>query len=216
MDRSSTLPALLEASDLVMTFGGLAALMDVNFVLAKGTIKAVIGPNGAGKTTLFNIITGVQAPTEGQVRFNGDLITGLKPHEIAAKGISRTFQTVELFDNMSVLENVMLGRHMRCRSSFLGAGLSLPAMRRQEKRLREQAEEILEFIGLAEKRRAMADSLPLGERKILEIGRALATDPELICLDEPSCRAQRNRNRGRCRIDSSHKREGHHGSAGGT
>lgn len=186
MDRSSTLPALLEASDLVMTFGGLAALMDVNFVLAKGTIKAVIGPNGAGKTTLFNIITGVQAPTEGQVRFNGDLITGLKPHEIAAKGISRTFQTVELFDNMSVLENVMLGRHMRCRSSFLGAGLSLPAMRRQEKRLREQAEEILEFIGLAEKGRAMADSLPLGERKILEIGRALATDPELICLDEPA------------------------------
>jgi len=186
VDRSSTLPALLEASDLVMTFGGLAALMDVNFVLAKGTIKAVIGPNGAGKTTLFNIITGVQAPTEGQVRFNGDLITGLKPHEIAAKGISRTFQTVELFDNMSVLENVMLGRHMRCRSSFLGAGLSLPAMRRQEKRLREQAEEILEFIGLAEKGRAMADSLPLGERKILEIGRALATDPELICLDEPA------------------------------
>ena len=186
MDRTEARPALLEVSDLVMTFGGLAALMDVHFKVSKGTIKAVIGPNGAGKTTLFNIITGVQPPTEGLVRFNGSLITELKPHQIAAKGISRTFQTVELFDNMTVLENVMLGRHMRCRTSFLGSGLALPGMRRQEKQLKEQAEAILDFIGLGPKGHTMADSLPLGERKILEIGRALATDPQLICLDEPA------------------------------
>jgi branched-chain amino acid transport system ATP-binding protein len=186
VDRNASHPVLLDVSDLVMTFGGLAALMDVHFTVSKGTIKAVIGPNGAGKTTLFNIITGVLVPTEGHIIFDGKVITGRKPHQIAAMGISRTFQTVELFDNMTVLENVMLGRHMRCKTSFLGSGLGLPAMRRQEKQLRERAEAILEFIGLAKKGPAMADSLPLGERKILEIGRALATDPQLICLDEPA------------------------------
>ena len=186
MDQTASPTPLLEISELVMTFGGLTALMDVHLRVSKGTIKAVIGPNGAGKTTLFNIITGVLAPTEGQIKFGGTVISGLKPHQIAAMGISRTFQTVELFDNMSVLENVMLGRHMRCRTSFFSSGLGLPGMRRQEKRLKTEAEEILEFIGLAAKGHCMADSLPLGERKILEIGRALATDPQLICLDEPA------------------------------
>lgn len=177
---------LLEVESLVMTFGGVTALMDVNFSVPQGTIKAVIGPNGAGKTTLFNIITGVLAPTEGQVKFRQGLISGFKPHQIAALGISRTFQTVELFDHLTVLENIMVGRHMRCRSFFMACGLALPMIRKQERQLKYQAEEILEFIGLASKGYTMADSLPLGERKILEIGRALATEPRLICLDEPA------------------------------
>ncbi len=179
-------PALLEIEELVMTFGGLTALMNINLQVARGTIKAVIGPNGAGKTTLFNIITGVFPPTEGQVSLNGKVISGLKPHEIAALGISRSFQTVELFDNMTVLENVMVGRHLRINRSFLGGGLCLPHMRRQEKALQSEAMELLEFIGLVAKSHDMANSLPLGERKILEIGRALATDPQLVCLDEPA------------------------------
>jgi branched-chain amino acid transport system ATP-binding protein len=169
-----------------MTFGGLTALMNVNFSVPRGTIKAVIGPNGAGKTTLFNVITGTLAPTEGAVRFDGKVISGAKSHRIAKWGISRTFQTVELFDNMTVLENVMTGRHVRIRHSFTACGLGLPPIRTQEKQVREDALEILEFIGLAHKHNHPADSLPLGERKLLEIGRALATDPRLICLDEPA------------------------------
>ncbi len=178
--------SLLRVNDLVMRFGGLTALMDVNFNVRPGTIKAVIGPNGAGKTTLFNIITGIFAPTQGQLEFNGRTINGLKSHQIAALGISRTFQTVELFDNMTVLENVLVGRHTRIRSSFWSCGLQLPHIRRQEAALRDQAMEILEFIGLANKFNALARSLPLGERKILEIGRALASQPTLLCLDEPA------------------------------
>ncbi len=178
--------AILEIEELVMAFGGITALMNIDLQVAPGNIMAVIGPNGAGKTTLFNIITGVFAPTEGQVRFQGRVISGSKAHQIAGLGISRTFQTVELFDNMSVLENVMVGRHMRIRKDFLGCGLRLPAIARQENQLRDQAQEILDFIGLGTKANIMADNLPLGERKLLEIGRALATDPRLICLDEPA------------------------------
>jgi len=186
MVQADTTTPILEVESLVMAFGGVTALMDINLNVPRGAIKAVIGPNGAGKTTLFNIITGVLAPTEGQIKFRGRVISSLKSHQIAALGISRTFQTVELFDNLTVLENVMVGRHMRSQSFFLACGLSLPGIRRQEKRMESQAQEILEFIGLGAKGQAMADSLPLGERKILEIGRALATDPQLICLDEPA------------------------------
>ncbi len=131
--------AILEIEELVMAFGGITALMNIDLQVAPGKIMAVIGPNGAGKTTLFNIITGVFAPTEGCVRFQGRTISGSKAHQIAKLGISRTFQTVELFDNMTVLENVMVGRHMRIRKDFLGCGLRLPAIARQENQLREQA-----------------------------------------------------------------------------
>jgi branched-chain amino acid transport system ATP-binding protein len=177
---------ILEIEELVMAFGGLTALMNIQMRVAKGTIKAVIGPNGAGKTTLFNIVTGVLSPTEGEVRFNGRTVSGRKPHEIAALGVSRTFQTVELFHNMTVLENVITGRHLRIQKSFFGCGLSLPCIRRQERALKDQAMALLEFIGLADKSELMAENLPLGEQKILEIGRALATDPMLVCLDEPA------------------------------
>ncbi|MCJ8502943.1 ABC transporter ATP-binding protein [Desulfatitalea alkaliphila] len=177
---------LLETTDLVMAFGGLTALMDIHLQVRKGTIKAIIGPNGAGKTTLFNIITGHLAPTEGEVRFKDRVISGCKPHQIAALGISRTFQTVELFSNMTVLENIMTGRHLRIGTAFWRCGLGLPGMRRQERRVAQEAMELLAFIGLADKSHHMAGSLPLGEQKLLEIGRALATDPALVCLDEPA------------------------------
>lgn len=177
---------LLEIDGVVMAFGGLMALFKPNFKVKKGVIKAVIGPNGAGKTTLFNVITGFFAPTEGIVRFKGRPISHLKAHEIAGRGISRTFQTVELFGNMTVLENVMLGCHTRMRPSFMAAGFRWPGFRHKEEQIRERAMKILKFIGLGDKFGEPADNLPLGEQKILEIGRALAGEPELICLDEPA------------------------------
>jgi branched-chain amino acid transport system ATP-binding protein len=159
---------ILEVEQIVMTFGGLMALIDLEFEVDKGMIKAIIGPNGAGKTTLFNVITGSFPPTEGTVRFKGQSIENLKAHEIARLGISRTFQTVELFTNMTVLENVMVGRHTRLRSSFIASGFRLPNVRRNEEQIRSTAMEILEFTGLSDR------------------AGALATEPELLCLDEPA------------------------------
>lgn len=177
---------ILEVEEVIMAFGGLVALISLDFQVQHHTIKAIIGPNGAGKTTLFNVITGSFSPTEGAVRFNGKSIENLKAHEIAKLGISRTFQTVELFTNMTVLENVMVGCHTRIKSSFIACGLRLPQVKRKEEQMRSKAMDVLEFIGIADKYNESADSLPLGERKILEIGRALATEPELVCLDEPA------------------------------
>ena len=177
---------ILELNRVVMAFGGLMALSNLSIRVKRGMIKAIIGPNGAGKTTLFNIITGSFPPTEGSVMFKGLPIDHLKAHKIAERGISRTFQTVELFGNMTVLENVMLGCHTRIRSSFLSSGFKLPLVRRKEAQIKENAMKILKFIGLSDKFNDPADSLPLGEQKILEIGRALASEPELICLDEPA------------------------------
>ncbi len=177
---------ILEVEDVVMAFGGLTALLNLNFQVESGIIKAIIGPNGAGKTTLFNVITGTFPPTEGFIRFKNTLIENLKAHEISKLGISRTFQTVELFTNMTVLENVMVGCHTRIQSAFIADGLRLPHIKKKEVQMRDRAMEILKFIGLGNKFDESADSLPLGERKILEIGRALATEPELICLDEPA------------------------------
>jgi branched-chain amino acid transport system ATP-binding protein len=177
---------ILEVEGVVMAFGGLMALINLEFEVQKETIKAIIGPNGAGKTTLFNVITGSFPPTEGAVRFKGQYIERLKAHEISELGISRTFQTVELFTNMTVLENIMVGCHTRIRSSFIAAGFCLPNVKRKEEQMRSTAMEILEFIGLADRAQESADSLPLGDRKLLEIGRTLATEPELVCLDEPA------------------------------
>lgn len=177
---------ILEVNRVNMAFGGLMALSHLSFKVKRGMIKAVIGPNGAGKTTLFNIITGSFPPTEGSIIFKGMPVERLKAHKIAHRGISRTFQTVELFDNMTVLENVMLGCHTCIRTSFFASGLRLPIARKKEAQIREKAMNILKFVGLADKFKDPADSLPLGEQKILEIGRALASDPDLICLDEPA------------------------------
>ena len=168
-----------------MAFGGLMALINQNFQVKRGIIKCIIGPNGAGKTTLFNVITGFFPPTEGTIRFKGQSIEHLKANDIAIRGISRTFQTVELFDNMTVLENVMVGCHTRIRSSFLATGFKFPQVKRKENEIKEKAMDILEFINLKDKFNEPADSLPLGEQKLLEIGRGLATQPDLLCLDEP-------------------------------
>ena len=177
---------VLEVQKVVMAFGGLMALSNLDFEVRRGMIKAIIGPNGAGKTTLFNVITGSFPPTEGTVRFKGRPIQHLKAHKIADRGISRTFQTVELFDNMTVLENVMLGCHTRVRTSFMASGFVLPQSRRKEEKIRKSSMKILKFIGMGDKFNLPAYSLPLGEQKMLEIGRALASEPELICLDEPA------------------------------
>jgi branched-chain amino acid transport system ATP-binding protein len=184
--NDTTAENILEVKGVVMAFGGLMALFKPDFKVKRGIIKAVIGPNGAGKTTLFNIITGFFPPTEGTVSFKGRPIKKLKTHEIAARGISRTFQTVELFGNMTVLENVMMGCHTRVPTSFMASGFRLPGAKRKEEEMRERAVKILKFIGLGDKIEEPADNLPLGQQKILEIGRALATEPELICLDEPA------------------------------
>ncbi len=177
---------ILQVSGLQKIFGGLRAIDDLNFRVAPGRIKSIIGPNGAGKTTLFNLLTGVLRPTAGIFAFTGRSMNGLKPHVIAGLGISRTFQNLELCGNMTALENVMIGRHSRTSSGIFTAGLRLPGMRREEKRIRETAMAELQFMGLEEKAGIEATSLPLGEQKMLEIARALATEPKLLLLDEPA------------------------------
>lgn len=177
---------ILEISQLSKAFGGLMALMHLSFTVMPGQIKGIIGPNGAGKTTLFNVITGIFPPTEGSIWFKGRPINGDKPHLIAQKGISRTFQTVELFGNMTVLENVMVGRHVRTRMGLIRSGLRLPGVKKEEEVIQETAREKLDLVGLAYKADHGASGLPLGEQKLLEVARALATDPDLILLDEPA------------------------------
>ena len=177
---------ILEVQGVVMAFGGLMALYKPDFKVKRQTITAVIGPNGAGKTTLFNVITGFLSPGEGEILFNGEPITHLKPYQVTQYGISRTFQTVEIFGNMTVLENIMLGFHAKLASSFLLSGIKTPWLKKKENEIHEKAMEILNFIGLGGKLSLPADSLALGEQKILEIGRALACSPSLICLDEPA------------------------------
>ncbi len=177
---------VLATKGLTKDFGDFRAVDGVDFALEDGALESVIGPNGAGKTTLFNLITGIFPPSEGDFAFQGKALAGLKAHRIARLGIARTFQNVELFGNMSALENVMLGRHGQTGAGILGAGLRLPAMRREEREIRERALGELAFLGLESRAAATAASLPLGEQKLLEIARALAAEPKLILLDEPA------------------------------
>jgi branched-chain amino acid transport system ATP-binding protein len=177
---------VLETKELGKAFGGLMALFDLTFKVERKQIKAIIGPNGAGKTTLFNVITGMLPSTGGSVKLKGKSISGLKPHEIAALGVCRTFQTVELFKNMSVLENVMVGRHCRTRAGMLRVGFRLSGVKSEEERILETSTECLKFIGLDRKAPETAGGLPLGEQKLLEVARALATEPHILLLDEPA------------------------------
>ncbi len=162
------------------------AIVDLSLEVESGRIKSVIGPNGAGKTTLFNLITGVHPVSAGQIVFQGKDITSQKPHYIARMGISRTFQTIELFGNMNVLENVMVGCHSRFKSGLLASGLRLPRMKREETDIFENSLRLLERTGLASKASLPSGSLPLGEQKTLEVLRALASEPRLLLLDEPA------------------------------
>jgi branched-chain amino acid transport system ATP-binding protein len=177
---------LLRIESLKKAFGGLMAIVDLSFEVKPGQIKSIIGPNGAGKTTLFNLITGVHPASGGDIFFQGEDITSQKPHLIAGKGISRTFQTVELFGNMTVLENVMVGCHSRFKSGLLASGLRLPNMKKEESQILENSKKLLEMTGLSSKSLLPSTSLPLGEQKTLEVLRALATQPKLILLDEPA------------------------------
>ena len=179
-------PPLLEVRDLRRSFGGLQAVRDVSFRLSRGLIKAVIGPNGAGKTTLFNLIAGTIPPHGGEVFFRGRAITARKPHVIAALGIARTFQTTRLFAHMTVAENVMVGRHPRTRCGFLACMLGLPRTWREEKETRTKALAILDGLGLGAYASETASSLPFGRQRLVEFARALATEPELLLLDEPA------------------------------
>ena len=167
-------------------FGGLNALKEVSFEVEKGEIRGLIGPNGAGKTTLFNILSGVLKPSSGRVVFEGEEITGRKPYEVAKLGLSRTFQNIRLFNEMNVVENVMAGQHCRTRTELLGAIFKGQGVDAEERSIREKALQILEVVGLTGKRDYPAGSLAYGEQRLLEIGRALATDPKMILLDEPS------------------------------
>ena len=177
---------MLNLQGISKRFSGLTALSQVSFSAEEGVIKGVIGPNGAGKTTLFNIITGVFPPTEGSVTFLGKELSGKKPEEIARMGISRTFQQAHLFKSLTVLENVMLGRHYRTRAEFLACGLRLPWAKREEKAIRESALNYLAMFGLEPKKDMIASKLPMGEQRYLELARALATEPRLLILDEPT------------------------------
>jgi branched-chain amino acid transport system ATP-binding protein len=177
---------ILEMSSVTKSFGGLTALSDVSFSVIQGQIKSLIGPNGAGKTTLYNIVTGIESLTAGEIWFLGERIDGLKPHVITGKGIARTFQNVELFENMSVIENVMLGRHARTRAGVLGGALKLPAARREEQDILNRSMELLEFVGLKERAYEDSSGLPFGLQRYLEIARALAAEPKLLLLDEPA------------------------------
>jgi branched-chain amino acid transport system ATP-binding protein len=178
--------ALLELAGVTQRFGGVVALSDVELSVPEGAIFALIGPNGAGKTTVFNLVTGVYTPTEGEVRFGGRKISGRRPHEVTASGVARTFQNIRLFDNMSALENVMVGADARHRTSVFGAALGLPRHRREEKQGHARGMELLEFVGVAGVAEETAKNLSYGDQRRLEIARALATEPKLLLLDEPA------------------------------
>ncbi len=176
---------LLQVKKLHKEFGGVVALHDVSFNVARGEVFAVIGPNGAGKTTLFNLISGALPATAGEVYFKGQLLNGLRPDQIAAVGLVRTFQTVQVFGNMTVLENVMVGRHTKTHYGLFDAALRLPSARAEERQVRAEALRRLEMVGLSQRANDVASALPFGQQRVLEAARALALDPELVMLDEP-------------------------------
>jgi len=177
---------LLEVRDLGRRFGGLQAVADLSFTVHPGVIKAVIGPNGAGKTTLFNLISGFAAPDAGSVRFRGEEVRGLPAHELAGRGMARTFQQIQLVPGMSVLENVLTGRHRHTRTGFPGGMLRLPRSVTEGRAARERCLEILAFLGLADFADAEAASLAYGQQRLVELARALACEPVLLLLDEPA------------------------------
>lgn len=178
--------ALIEARNLSIAFGGIRAVDDVSFSVAKGEIFAIVGPNGAGKSTIFNLISRIYEPTGGQLLFEGEDITSVAPHTIAGRGIARTFQNIELFEHATVLDNLLIGRHCRARPNILAEILFTPGVRREELRHREAVEEVIDFLDLANYREQRIAGLPYGVRKVVELARALCAKPKLLLLDEPA------------------------------
>ncbi|HEY6864097.1 MAG TPA: ABC transporter ATP-binding protein [Burkholderiales bacterium] len=178
--------ALLAASDVSKRFGGVQALSGVSLAIGRGEIYGLIGPNGAGKTTFFNVLTGLYRPDDGELALEGAPLAAGAPHEVARRGIARTFQNIRLFSNMSAWENVMVGRHVRTRAGVLGAVLRDRRTRAEERAIHEKALALLDYVGLAARRDDLARNLSYGDQRRLEIARALATEPRLLALDEPA------------------------------
>lgn len=178
--------ALLEISGLTKAFGGLLAISEIDVAVEANEIVSLIGPNGAGKTTLFNVVTGVYKPTSGTVRFKGEEIAGLLPSKITARGIARTFQNIRLFNDMTALENVMVGRHCRMKGGVGGIVLRTKKVTQEEREVRQYAHSLLEYVGLEAHADALSKNLPYGSQRRLEIARAMATGPDLLFLDEPA------------------------------
>lgn len=178
--------ALLEVQQLSRDFGGVRAVNQVDFEVRQGEILALIGPNGAGKSTVLNMVSGVIPPSAGEIRFDGKPMAKVPGHEYAGLGITRTFQNLQTFDDMTVLENVMVGMHTRTRSSLLACGMNLGSSRREEQEMRERAQIWLEHVGLAEEISSLAGSLPYGKLRLMEIARAMVAGPRLLLLDEPA------------------------------
>ncbi len=178
--------ALLEARQVTKQFGGLVAVDQIDFAIEHGMIASLIGPNGAGKTTFFNCITGFYHPEEGQISFDGTSLIQARPDQITTLGIARTFQNIRLFSNMTVLENVMIGQHPRMKATLFGAILRDRGTLAEEKRVTKRSRELLEFVGLTGRENELAKNLAYGDQRRLEIARALATEPKLLLLDEPT------------------------------
>ena len=177
---------LLSAKNLEVRFGGVLAVNDVSFDVRRGEVFTLIGPNGAGKTTVFNLISRIYTPTAGSIAYEGQDLLGLPPHRIAALGIARTFQNIELFEHATVLQNLLIGRHIHRASGLWAEMLFLPRVRVAERATREKVEEVIDFLDLQHYRDTMVAGLPYGVRKVVELARALATGPKLLLLDEPS------------------------------
>ncbi|MEO7725946.1 MAG: ABC transporter ATP-binding protein [Burkholderiales bacterium] len=178
--------ALLEAKNIGKRFGGLEALTDITLSIARGDIYGLIGPNGAGKTTFFNVLTGFYAADRGSFLLDGAPLSVTSTHAVAAAGIARTFQNIRLFENMTALENVMVGRHVRTQAGVVGAILRTRSTRNEERAIHERAHYLLDYVGIAGRQHTLAHSLPYGDQRRLEIARALATAPKLLALDEPA------------------------------
>jgi len=176
----------LSVQNVAKRFGGLTALSGVSFDIQRGQIYGLIGPNGAGKTTMFNVITGLYPHDEGEIIFNGDALQNAAPDQIAAKGIARTFQNIRLFQNLSAIENVMIGRHVRTKAGIFSAMLRLPSQRREEAAIETHAHKLLKFVEIDDRANVLAKHLSYGDQRRLEIARALATEPMLLALDEPA------------------------------
>ncbi|MDQ2802646.1 MAG: ABC transporter ATP-binding protein [Pseudomonadota bacterium] len=178
--------SFFQAENLSVQFGGIRAVDAVSFEVREGEVFSIIGPNGAGKTTIFNLISRIYTPTSGRLMFRGHDITTTPPYQVAARGIARTFQNIELFANATVLQNLLIGCHCHVRTGILSQIVFLPAARRDELVHRERAEDVIAFLGLQRYRQTLIAGLPYGVRKVVELGRALCTEPKLLLLDEPS------------------------------